>query len=252
MPRSFRLSLCFGLAFGLSTLGVKNSEAEPPPETASSSASLESKASSQLANDSIIIDESVWLKLIGEPGRHMSEGYELFRKGEMEASAEAIDKASSFLYIATHNALEKDHRRTALVAAARSLDKLSEDLASGKVKSATQLKPVFVKAHLAMARHHALKSSNAVGRRQWDTAGNYLISSASHFQRAADWAGRELRDDTLFTIDEARREARRLITENSKSSRDATLEILETLRKRIERFSDDVKKTPNKSDQTPK
>lgn len=182
---------------------------------------------------SIIIDEGVWLSLIGEPGRHMTDGYEYFTKGNLPDSAESIRKAASFLYIASENALEGPN--VGVQKAADALARLHRRVAAGEVKSANELRSVFSRAHLAMSRHHVAKAADAFAKSNWELVGNYLHSSANHLERASYWAGRDLRPDTEQTVTHAKREAGRLVEEGGKSVEKAG-RLIETLGKRIERF----------------
>jgi hypothetical protein len=182
---------------------------------------------------SIIIDESVWVTLLGEPGRHMTEAYTSFVQGELADSAESIHKAASFLSIATNNALKGPD--AALQEAAIALDDLGQRVAKGEVKDAVELKSVFSSAHLAMSRNHAAKAADALTKKRWSLAGNYLSSSATHLTRASYWAGSELRGDTKQTIVDAQQAARRLAEQGGKSI-ERVGQLIETLGNRIERF----------------
>lgn len=193
---------------------------------------------------SIIIDESVWLSLIGEPGHHMTEAFDHFTNAKLPDSAESIRKASSFLYIASDNALEGPD--VTVQKAAVALDELHRRVATGEVKSADVLKTVFSRAHLAMSQHHAAKAADAFAKRKWALAGNYLTSSANHLQRASYWSGGELRTDTKQTLTDAQQTAGRLLKEGGKSVEKAG-QLIETLGKRIERFGKSLAE-PTKDD----
>lgn len=186
---------------------------------------------------SIIIDESIWITLIGEPGRLMTDGYDHFLKRNLADSAESIDKASSFLSIAIRNAFKEPSDD--LKSAAEALADLSRRVEAGEVKSANELKQAFSFAHLALSRHHVMKAADSLARKKWGLSGNYLRSSANHLQRAAFWSGRELRPDTTKSVNEAREEADHLV-EDDKIAVEKAKRLMETLGERIKRFRERI------------
>lgn len=223
---------------------------QPPPRTLPQIA--DELTPGILLDGSIIIDESVWVTLIGEPGRHMADAYDSLVKDDTAGAAESIRKAASFLFIAGDNALlEGKTNKKSLDSAATSLAELSRRVAKGEVKSADELKPVFSRVHLTMSRHHAAKSADAMRRESWNAAGHYLKSSANHLKRASHWAGRELKSDTTATLGDAQRAAAQLIAESGKGLETAG-KLIETLGNRIERFGKAMTEKDPPTDAQPK
>lgn len=163
----------------------------------------------------IIIDEGVWLSLIGEPGRHMTNAYVLYAQGKTAESSEAIGKAASFMHIATSNALEGPS--VAVKKAAQALTELSSRVAAKEVESEEELKVVFSRAHLAMAQHHASKAARALAKEDWETSGRYLKSSISYLRRSSYWSGYELQGDVKESLVKADEAALQLREENAVS-----------------------------------
>lgn len=197
---------------------------------------------------SIVIDESIWVSLIGEPGVYMSDAYQNYVQGKMDASAAAVRKASSFLAIASHNALagfDKNVQRSA-----EELADLRDRIAAGEVKSEEELKTVFGRAHLAMSRHHIAKAAQAMKEKKWALASNYLRSAARYFQQASWWTGHELQASTRATITEAKQTAKTMVRDESKSIENAG-RLIESLGQRIESFGKSLAKQADSESQPP-
>ncbi len=143
---------------------------------------------------SIVIDESIWLRLVGEPGRHMQNAHDCLKKKQYREAQESLRSAASFLYIAHGNASKP--AEAALMRSARELDRLADNVSRGAIPSIGELRPVFARAHHALARHHAIKSAAALPDTHYETAGSYLGSSLNHFQRA-DWWDLALQPDSV-------------------------------------------------------
>ena len=245
-----RIAICATSLAALLT--VTNTTAAGPPEDASKQTANPRTAEEIVPglplDGSVIIDESLWLSLIGEPGRHMTEAFELFTNDNLPDAAKSIRTAASFLYIASDNALEGPN--VMVQKAAVALDELHRRVAKDEVKSGDELKSVFSRAHLAMSRHHAAKAAGSITKKKWALAGNYLSSSANHLQRASYWSGNELRADTKRTLTDAKQTAGRLVEDGGKSVEKAG-KLIETLGKRIERLGKSLAE-PARDDSDPK
>lgn len=230
--RSF--SFCVTLAFWCAS----NLAAQSPAGDNENSTTPDEVVPGVPLDGSIIIDESIWLSLLGEPGRHMTEAYDHVTAGKSPEAAASIGKAASFLFIAAQNAFKGP--KPDVQKAAMALDNLSRCVAAGKVKSADELKPVFSRAHLAMSRHHAEKAADACASQRWAVAGNYLASSTRHLERASYWAGSDLPTDTRRSLADAKEAAGRLVEEGGNSVEQAG-QLIERLGKRIERFGQSLR-----------
>jgi hypothetical protein len=215
--------------------------AQQPQESkqASSSSSLaNSRATDEVVSNipldgSIVIDETIWVTLLGEPGAHMFDAYKFFQERKLQDAGKSIGKASSFLMIASDNAFAAPAGRVRH--AAEELDRLQERLENDQVVKDDEIKDVFARVHLAMSHHHAKKAAAALERKQWAVASNYLISSAKHLQRASDWSDRALKPDTKESLAEAKETAGRLI-EDGGTGIESVSRVIERLGRRIERF----------------
>lgn len=189
---------------------------------------------------SIIIDESIWVSLLGEPGAHMADSFSSFQAGKTAESAGSARKAAAFLFIASNNAF---HGPSAKVqAAAEALQELARNIEAGNVEDEHQLKEVFGRAHLALSGHHFSKAASAIKQKNWAFSSNYLRSAASHFQRASRWSGQPLRADTAEQIADAKE------TPQQPSNAEATnkmSELIQSLRTRLEAFRARITETPD-------
>lgn len=194
---------------------------------------------------SIIIDETIWLRLVGEPGALMSEAHAAYLKKNNVDSAKVIRRAATFLLIAESNAFPR--HKPLLVERAEELDLLAGRVAAGKVASRKELEAAFARAHYAMSKHHAAKAADMAADGQPLQAAGYMRSAASHLERSAHWAGKDLRTDTEQTIDKVRDSAEDLKAGTGKLVEE-TGKLLEALGDRIERFGKGLKPDPAKPD----
>lgn len=161
---------------------------------------------------SIIIDEDLWLRLVGEPGRHMRDAHDHLAKKEYAEAQQSLRSATSFLYIAHSNASES--AREALRESVRELDRLAGRMIGPSVPSVDDLDPVLARAHHALARHRAIKAAAALDDKNYERAGNYLNSSLDHFRRAAARSDLKLRPDSVKLAKELEILGQRLIKED--------------------------------------
>lgn len=201
---------------------------------------------------SVIIDESFWLRLVGEPGRLMRDAHEQFGNKDWVESAESVRNVASFLHIAAGNATKLAKER--LKHSADELDQLSRRISDESVRSIKVLESAFARAHYAMARHHVLKATEALDKKQFKLAGGYLGSATDHFQRAAAWSNRPLKPESVAVIKANKSLVSRLLA--GKSPTDEAGQMIKNLRERIKvigKYIEPAKPvvpptTPNKSD----
>lgn len=196
---------------------------------------------------SIIIDETIWLRLVGEPGALMSDAHSAYLKKDFPASAKAIRQAASFLFIAESNAFPR--HKPVLVERAEELDHLATRVVAGKVASREELEAAFASAHLAMSKHHAAKAADMTADNRPLQAAGYMRSAARHLERSAFWAGKDLQTDTEQTIDKVRDSANELKAGTGKIVEE-TGKLLEALGDRIERFGKGLKPAAAKPDKS--
>jgi hypothetical protein len=167
------------------------------------------------------------------------------QQGETEKAASSVAKAATFLFIATRNAF--DQHRPAVRDAAQGLDNLAREIRSGEVTKASQLRPVFAKAHFAMSGHHLAKAVEAITAKRWSVAIQYSRSAATHLQRAAYWSDQTLAPESEDAIEQVQRQSGQW-TESSGRSVEQAGKLLEQLGQRIERFGKRMAEASNNSE----
>jgi hypothetical protein len=150
----------------------------------------------------MMVDEDVWMRLVGEPGRQMQEGHRSYLDGDFGRSAIALRSVGVFLHVAKENA--EDPIALPLRASAVELDQLSDRVTGGRVLHADVLGGAFARAHHALAQHYAVKASRALSQNRLTRAANYLCSAVNHAERSASWCGQALGPETKGVINKSR------------------------------------------------
>jgi len=134
-----------------------------------------------------------------EPDTHMAAAQESFIKGDMNASAEHIEKAAA--YVRGESSKVSKSASTSLKKTADDLDKLSLEVKKGSVKSADELKKSFAKADHALAKawHETAATEQKAGR----DSTNALSRAGSSLEGAAKWTGTQLEGGARAAVDAA-------------------------------------------------
>jgi len=134
-----------------------------------------------------------------EPDTHMAAAQESFIKGDMNASAEHIKKAAT--YVRGESSKVSKSASASLKKTADDLDKLSREVKKGSVKSADELKKSFAKADHALAKawHETAATEQKAGR----DSTNALSRAGSSLEGAAKWTGTQLEGGARAAVDAA-------------------------------------------------
>jgi hypothetical protein len=132
-----------------------------------------------------------------------------FTRGELARSSEALQAAASFMREQGQNALPDT--KAALEGAARQLDDLAGDVATGSVKSAARLNATFAAANRAEAAHHLAFVKDALAKGDRARAGEELTMVIDHIERATKDAGRSVAPSAKTVLDDARTAASELM-----------------------------------------
>ena len=187
----------------------------------------------------IVIDESIWVRLLGEPGEQMREAIRSLEQTRLAESADEIRKAAAFLQIAESNASQSVENE--LVRASDRLKDLADRVETDSKITLTDLREVFAAAHHALAKHHHGKSTKAwdTGRRQ--LTASYLASAANHLERAAEYSARQLHPDSKRAVARARELVEAVSCENEEATKNGG-KVIQTLGVRIEELGKQMAK----------
>jgi hypothetical protein len=106
---------------------------------------------------------------------------------DRESAAIALSDAATFLQKEWDKA--PGDARVDLVRAVEELDSLAGVVAHGDLRDPRALDHVFARAHAAEASFHLLRANRAMMRREHVRAGEELVMSIDHLERAAQDAG---------------------------------------------------------------
>ena len=117
---------------------------------------------------------------------------------DLKAAAQQIQKASDYMKAQAEKASVTG--KEALAASARELNKLSEDVKKGTIKSVEKLDEAFARAYHAMAAESHAKSMEAWAKKQTVKAGNDLDSATKDLERGMAWTGQKIEKGTKDVI----------------------------------------------------
>src|ERR1700754_2136671 len=123
-----------------------------------------------------------------EPDKTMAASHQSFLKGDTDKAAAQIHKAAA--YVKKESGEVTSSAKAGLQKAGDALDKLGDDVKSGTVKSADELKKTFASVDHALAEgwHKTAEQAKASGQ----DAGDALRKAASALDGAAKWSGTKL------------------------------------------------------------
>jgi hypothetical protein len=111
-----------------------------------------------------------------------------FEQKQFDAMRAELANAAEFLRLEARQAQGEAGEPLRPVAA--ELDSLAHRVAAGDLPTATLVDRVFVNANRAEARYHLLRAGDAIATGDNDRAGEELMMSVDHLERAAKDAGR--------------------------------------------------------------
>ncbi|MGA1839003.1 MAG: hypothetical protein ACMUIU_00110 [bacterium] len=169
---------------------------------------------------------------------------EYFFKNDYEAAAKEIHKGAVFLRLESGWATKEG--KGPLIASARELDILADEVEKGEVASVKDLDQAFSRAHFALARHYRLRASESEVKKAYEKLGTELKAAAKHLNHALLWSGdkiesglREIRKDVQIFEEK--------LVEGGKWVHDEANRIIKYIDKEIEKFN---KKTEPEKKQT--
>lgn len=136
--------------------------------------------------------DDVGIYLVHDVERHFDDARAAFLDGKAAASAENIRQGAALLMVEAERARDKETKT--LMASARELRGLADNVEKGNVASVERLDKAFSHAHYALAKSHYAYGVKAWEAKDVDTAAQAFKVAAIHLQRAVIWPGYERKE----------------------------------------------------------
>jgi len=167
-----------------------------------------------------------------EPESRFHRAREFFFKNDMQAAAKEIRKSAAFLRLELGWATKEG--KGPLIASARELDKLADDLESGAVTSVKELDDAFSRANYALARHYHLKALESHGKQAYKKLASELKAAAKHLKHALLWSRNKIESVFNDLMKDIQSMAEKLMKEE-KQTQDEVGKMIESIGNEIER-----------------
>jgi len=155
----------------------------------------------------------------GSLEQYFQKARQEYLQKDLKAAADEVHKAAA--YLKSEAAAAKGKGKEALTASYREMEKLSDELKKGTVKSVKEIEMAFARAYNALATNSHVKSAEAWSKKEVQKAGEELDSAAEALGKAYTWAGQEVKAGTQKVISDAKELSRKLKEGAHQASADA-------------------------------
>lgn len=142
----------------------------------------------------ISADDTAWVRLSDEPGKHMQQAHQAFERHDMRTAATQLQRAAAQIL------LEADRATPPIVEGlrgeARDLDQLGQDVLQGKVQDIRELDEGMARAAQVLAGHYTQQARVAIHENRPRHAGHFLRSAANYLQKLK-WSAQYFVDSQL-------------------------------------------------------
>lgn len=155
----------------------------------------------------VILDENVWVLFYDLPSRR----FRSIRDAHLQRdwARASADLRTSAGFIAAEAGRATESLQAPLEEIVGRLNRLAAAEAVGDV-SGEQLDAAFGRAHWLLAQHYLVLARDARDAASHRMAGNYLLATAHHMERAALWSDAKLTRKLAQTLDRLREHAHEL------------------------------------------
>ncbi|MHB8139551.1 MAG: hypothetical protein ACYDGO_14360 [Smithellaceae bacterium] len=136
----------------------------------------------------------------------------------MGAAATQIKKGAAFMKDESIKASDKG--KEALADSAKELEKLSEDVKKGSVKSVKKIEDAFGRAYHALARDAHARSTESWAKNESAKAGESLDKTAIYLERGLTWTGQKIETGTKNVMKKSRELSAKLKEKGSVVAKD--------------------------------
>lgn len=149
-----------------------------------------------------------------------------------DAAAAQIKKGAVFMKEESINASDKG--KAALADSARELEKLSEDVKKGTVKSVKKIEDAFGRAYYALAWDAHVKSTEAWAKKESAKAGEYFNKAANYLETGFLWTSWKIETGTKKVIIKSK--------ELSVKMKEKSSEVTEDIGKEMKKAGNEIEK----------
>jgi len=160
----------------------------------------------------------------------------------IQSAAEQIKSGAAYMKKKAATASAKGKEK--LEESARELDRLSDDVKSGAVKSVKTIENAFARAYYALARESHIESTEFWLKREKLRAGEALEAANRHLEKAMAWAGQKAEESTKKVMRETADMAQNLKKKTRGFTQEASRAI-ENAGKEIEKFGRELSSEAN-------
>ena len=134
------------------------------------------------------------------PDLDFTAAYDDFTKGDFAAASLEIRRGADFLNTIAERSAGKI--KEDLLRSYGELEKLSDDIEKGTVKSPADLRKTFSRAHQSLAEYYHARLKDSWLKKDTEMAGRELRSALSNLARSISWYGAEAEEKAATVIKE--------------------------------------------------